>query len=126
VKVPRAKNLPLDAKRFKSWLDDFGAYRHSVTKASIESWLDQFEGGDRDTAARLLDVVEFYGQDRIASAFRKSLKALPDWHLDPAKRAGRWRFVAYSRSSGESGDSMLHQFRLANNLDAKRYNELFI
>jgi hypothetical protein len=34
--------------------------------------------------------------------------------------------VAYSGSSGESGDTMLHQFRLANSLDGKKHNDLFI
>lgn len=31
-----------------------------------------------------------------------------------------------SGSAGESGDSMLYQFRVANNLDGKRFNELFV
>ena len=31
-----------------------------------------------------------------------------------------------SSSAGESGDSMLHHFRIANGLDSKRYNDLFV
>jgi hypothetical protein len=125
VKTPRPENSPIDTNRFKVWLRDFTAYRHPVTRASVENWLEQFEV-HRDVAARVLDAVEFYGADRIAAAFRKALKSLSGWDLNPGKRQGRWRFAAYSGSAGESGDSMLHQFRLANGLDAKRHNELFI
>ena len=31
-----------------------------------------------------------------------------------------------SRSAGESGDAMLYQFRLANGLDGRGFNELFV
>ena len=43
-----------------------------------------------------------------------------------AKRKGRWRFAAMSGSAGESGDAMLYQFRIANGLDARGFNELFV
>ncbi len=126
MKKPRLESSSIDQKRFKVWLDDFGAYRHAVTKGSIENWLDQFRENHRGIAARVLDAVEFFGADRIAAALRKGLKALSGWDIAPSKRQGRWRFVAYSGSAGESGDSMLHQFRLANRLDGRKYKELFI
>lgn len=34
--------------------------------------------------------------------------------------------MAFSSSAGESGDSLLHTFRIANNLSGKAHNELFI
>src|SRR5271170_195701 len=34
--------------------------------------------------------------------------------------------AAMSSSAGESGDSMLHQFRIANNLDGDRFKKLFM
>lgn len=126
MKRPRPENTPVDPQRLRAWLDGFAAYRHAVTKASIESWLDQFQQKHQDIAARVLDAVEFFGADQIAAALRKALKAIPGWDIAPMKRQGQWRFVAYSGSAGESGDTMLHQFRLANGLDGKRFRELFI
>jgi hypothetical protein len=126
VKKPRPENTPVDAKRFKAWLNDFAAYRHAVTKASVESWFDQFQQVHRDIAARFLDAVEFFGADRIAAALRKALQVIPGWEIPAPQRKGQWRFVAYSGSAGESGDTMLHQFRLANGLDGKKFNDLFI
>ncbi len=126
MRKPRAANTPIDAKRLKAWTDEFGAYRHAVTKASIESWLDQFESGDRDLGARVLDAVDFYGAERIAAGFRSALSSLEGWDKSPSQRQGRWRFVAFSGSAGKSGDAMLHQFRLANNLDGKNSDAMFI
>jgi hypothetical protein len=77
-------------------------------------------------AARVLDVVEYYGQSVIHEAYRQALKALNGWHAKPSKRKGRWRFAAMSGSAGESGDAMLYQFRVANGLDARQLNELFV
>jgi hypothetical protein len=51
---------------------------------------------------------------------------LGGWDADPNHRTGNWRFVAFASSSGESGDSMLHKFRVANRLAGKQYNALFI
>jgi hypothetical protein len=118
--------MPVDPQRLRGWLDDFAAYRYAVTKASIESWFDQFQQEHRDTAARVLDVIEFFGADRIAAALRKAIGAIPGWDIVSGKRKGQWRFVAYSGSAGESGDTMLHQFRLANGLDGKKFKDLFI
>jgi hypothetical protein len=51
---------------------------------------------------------------------------LEGWNIDEEHRQGKWRFVAFSASAGESGDEMLHVFRLANRLNLKKYNHLFI
>ncbi len=126
MKRPLARGSEITYPRIASWLDSFGSYRHQVTGATLERWLQQFERRDQDTAARLLDVIDFVGQTQMSQLFRQMLGAIPGWHADEQKRGGRWRFVPYSVSSGESGDAMIHSFRLANNLDAKTYNELFI
>jgi len=116
----------VNATRMRRWTDRFGAYRSPVTNLTIEAWIDQFDDVDRDLAARVLDVVEFYGQAQIPAAYRQALASLEGW--DPAKvrRTGKWRFAAMSGSAGESGDSMLYQFRIANKLDSRRFRELFV
>jgi len=126
VRQPLAPGSPIDAKRYRRWINKFGSYRAGVNSPIIQSWLDQFDAVDRDLAARILDAVEFYGQSQIHLAFRQSLNTLQGWDRSSSRRVGKWRFVAMSGSAGESGDSMLYQFRLANNLDGKVFNNLFI
>ena len=126
MKRPFAPGTALDAKRFKRWIDRFGSYRAGIINVTIQGWLHQFDKKDRDLAARVLDAVEFYGQTQIHAAYRQVLEALPGWHKLSAKRKGRWRFAAMSGSAGESGDAMLYQFRIANGLDARGFNELFV
>jgi hypothetical protein len=94
--------------------------------ASVGAWLDQFENGDKDVAARVLDVVDFVSLERTAAFYKVGLKSLQGWHADPAQRQGRWRFCPWSTSAGESGDSMLHNFRVANGLAKRPQNDLFI
>lgn len=127
MKCPLDPGTAIDAKRYKGWISRFGSYRATISSTIIESWLHQFSSvADQDLAARVLDAVEYYGQSQIHAAYRQALAALNGWHPSAAKRKGRWRFAAMSGSAGESGDSMLHNFRLANNLDGKAFNELFI
>src|SRR5207247_10713410 len=108
------------------WISRFGPYRAGIINVIIEGWLENFEDADQDLAARVLDAVEFYGQSQIHAAYRHALEALPGWHKSASKRNGRWRFAAMSGSAGESGDAMLYQFRIANGLDAKSLNEVFV
>jgi hypothetical protein len=126
VRRPLAPGSAIDAKRYRRWVSRFGSYREGITNVTIESWIDQFEDDDRDLAARVLDAVEFYGQSQIHAAFRQALGALAGWHKSPSKRIGHWRFAAMSGSAGESGDAMLYQFRIANGLDAKAFNQFFV
>ena len=126
MRKPRPINSPLNARRFRLWTSEFGAYRHAVTQMSIENWLRQFRRPDRDLAARVLDSVDFYASQRIAALLRNALESIEGWHANPARRSGRWRFVPFSGSAGQSGDAMLHQFRLANNLDGRQSDEMFI
>ncbi len=126
MRHPSAPGTAIDAKRYKKWISRFSSYREGIINVTIQSWLSQFDDGDQDLAARLLDAVEFYGQSQIHAAFRQSLAALPEWDESASKRRGNWRFAAMSGSAGESGDAMLYQFRIANDLAFKRFNELFV
>jgi hypothetical protein len=126
VKRPLAPGTPIDANRYKRWISRFGSYRAGIINVTIQSWLENFEDEDQDLAARVLDAVEFYGQVQIYAAYSQALAALPGWHRSASKRKGNWRFAAMSGSAGESGDAMLHQFRIANQLDTKAFNELFV
>lgn len=126
MKAPLPRGSAIDAKRYKRWIERFGSYRAGIINVTIKSWLEQFETGDRDLAARVLDAIEFYGQSQIHAAFRQALGSLPGWDTTASKRKGRWRFAAMSGSAGESGDAMLYQFRIANGLDSKKFNDLFV
>jgi len=126
VRKPKRRNTSITAQRLRGWVNEFAGYRHSVSEERILGWINQFSNGHRDLAARVLDSVEFITHDQIAAAFKSVLNGLDGWHRSPSRRKGKWRFVAYSASAGESGDSMLHKFRHANNLAGDTYNELFI
>jgi hypothetical protein len=126
VRTPRPAGTPIDTRRRSTWQRRFESYRYGITETGIQEWLSQFDNGDKDTAARLLDAVEFISAEQLHAAFRSLLANLPGWHSDPLSRRGKFAFVAFSSSAGESGDSMLHEFRLANNLNHRHFDTLFI
>jgi hypothetical protein len=126
MKRPLARGRAIDMRRIRGWLQDFSGYRHTVNEHRIDRWLNQFAAADRDLAARLLDCVDFMTSEQISAAYRNALAALPGWHIEQERRHGRWLFVPYAVSAGESGDSMLHRFRHANNLASGRFNSLFL
>jgi hypothetical protein len=126
VKKPMRRRSRITRRRMATWTTLFSGYHHTVTEQRIERWLGQFKPDDRDLAARILDCVEFVTHEQMTGAFRSMLACITGWHIDESKRQGKWRFVAYSASAGESGDYMLHTFRLANRLNGRRFNELFI
>lgn len=126
MKHPKPRGEAIDNARYRTWRETFSSYRHAINVNSIDRWLDQFKPTDKDLAARILDCVEFISLEQIGIAFRQILTQLPGWQIDENKRIGRWRFVPFSVSSGESGDTMMHKFRLANGLSGRKYHELFI
>lgn len=126
MRVPRPRGSAIDMERMRGWIEDFGNYRVAVNEARIDRWLNQFDAKDRDLAARVLDAVDFVTYTQMVLAFRNILASLDGWHVDPARRTGKWRFAPFSGSSGESGDTMMWQFRHANNLTGKQYKDLFI
>lgn len=116
----------MNAKQLRELSNVFNGYRHPVTDERIQHWINQFANTDVAIAERILKNVNFYTGDRIAASFRAALVSLDGWHIDPSIRRGKWRFVPYSTSAGESGDTMVHKFRNANGLSNRKYNELFI
>jgi hypothetical protein len=126
MRQPKPRGAPVDGRRMRSWLGDFTGYRITVTEARIDRWLEQFARRDRDLAARLLDCVEFFTHEQMCTLMAQILSTLPGWNREQALRKGKWRFVAYSGSAGESGDTMLQLFRRANDLTSKKMHELFI
>jgi hypothetical protein len=126
VRSPGQRGTPIDARRYRRWTNRFGAYRDPVTNVTIERWIGQFDDSDKDLAARILDSVEFYGQAQIHAAYRQALGPLQGWNDNPAQRQGKWCFAAMTGSAGESADAMLNQFRVANGLDNKKYNDTFV
>lgn len=126
MRQPQARGTAIDADRIEGWLAEFTGFRENITLYHVNRWLGQFRDGDKDLAARVLDCVDFFTEARITNGLRDALSCLHGWHKDGNRRTGRWAFVAFTGSSGESGDSMLYKFRLANGLDARRYDTLFL
>jgi hypothetical protein len=128
MRKPLNRGAAINARRYQRWLAVFAGYRNPVTQALIEMWLSYFPTKDQDLAARILDAVNFIGYQRIQNCFRQvlvSFEAL-GWHTNQRRRRGRWFFVAFSGSVGESGDRMIHEFRMANSMTRKQFNYLFI
>ena len=125
MRTPHPVGTPIDANRKRDWVTEFTGYRVNVTEARIDQWLGQFHATDRDAAARLLDAVLFVSSSYVTRAFRAILASLDGWALSEADRRGRWMFVPFTGSAGESGDHMLQRFRHANNLTSSRYSHLF-
>ena len=126
MKKPKDRGAEVDEVRFSHWLSQFSGYRNPVTHGMIELWLDQFSPIDRDLAARILDAVLFIGNQKIHTSFRELVNCLEGWDTAKSRRRGRWFFVPFSGSVGESGDSMVHALRMATSMTKKKYSELFI
>lgn len=116
MRSPEPPDTPVDSQRLSCWVERFAGYREEVTRPRIRSWLDQFYSGDRDLAARVLDSVEYVSDSAMQTAFKSILGRLPGWDKRAKRRKGQWRFVAFSRAAGESGDAMLHKWRSATGL----------
>lgn len=126
MRRPKKRGAAVDTRRISNWTSRFRGYRQEVTRERIEDWLGQFAGSDRDLAARVLDAVTYVTHESIERIFQRILNRLPGWHASKRKRRGKWRFVAFSRAAGESGDTMLHRWRSAAGLGSRQYDVLFI
>jgi hypothetical protein len=126
VRTPKARGKSIDDRRIESWLDRFDGYRVAVTDERIGIWFKNFRDQDQELGARVLDAVTFLKSEDMDAALQDLARRLPGWHKNPAQRRSKWRFVAFSISAGESGDSMLHRFRTALGLTGSQYSELFI
>ena len=126
MKKPNRRNTAIDAHRMRTWTNEYANYRYTVSEQRIREWIEQFAPNHQDLAARLLDCIDFITHDQISAAYKSILKGLDGWNKYENRRHGEWRFAPYSASVGESGDSMLHKFRHANNLADKKYDRLFV
>lgn len=129
MRMPKARGKPLDPRRFRSWLNRFRGYRIEVSQDRIEEWLRCFRKGDEndmDLGARVLDALFFLKPEDLENSLRNTVNRLPGWHKRKARRQGRWRFLAFSISAGESGDMMISKARTALGLTSSKHNELFI
>lgn len=126
MRQPLSPGCRIDAARMRTWLDSFEGYRVAVSQGAIERWIEQFNPGHRDIAARILDSVDFINKLRTQAAFRTILRSLEGWNPRENRRRGQWRFVPFSGSSGTSADSMVHLFRMANGLTHRQFDKLFI
>ena len=126
MKKPNDRNIAIDLKRYRNWVSEFSGFRHQVPEGRIREWFKHFSEKDHDIVARILDCVDFITHEQMSNAFRTALTSIEGWNKAKTKRKGKWRFVAYSASAGESGDEMLSWFRHANNLKGSQHNDLFI
>jgi len=85
----------------RGWLEDFTGYRIAVTEGRSRDGLDSSKSPIAIWLLASLMWLTFVGNDQIAAAFRSALNALPGWHRDESRRAGKWFFVAFSGSAGE-------------------------
>lgn len=125
MKQPSRRGTPVSLERRQHWINSFRGYRHAIDDLLVQNWLAQFDEEDKDIGARILDSVEFITPEEIDAAYRTLLGALPGWDLEEKNRSGVWKFVPFTSSPGESGDRMIHQFRGANNLSGRKYDNLF-
>lgn len=126
MRKPKLRGKPIDHGRIQAWLDRFDGYRVTVTDFRVRNWLANFREDDRDLGARVLDAVTFLKSEDMEAALRDLVSCLPGWHMSKAHRRGKWRFVAFSISAGESGDLLLHRSRTALGLEGRQFDELFI
>ncbi len=113
MKKPNRRTTKVNARRVRTWVNEYANYRHTVSEHRILEWIKLFAPKHRDLAARVLDCIDIITHDQIVAAYKSILRGLDGWNRDKRKRKGKWRFVAYSASAGESGDSMLQKFRHA-------------
>lgn len=123
---PLNRGTATNAGRFEQWRTKFSGYRNPVTMHILERWLSQFSNKDKDIAARILDAVSFIDNPQIHTCYRELLERLDGWDRVMARRRGRWFFVPFSGSVGESGDSMAHAFRMATSMTNREFHGLFI
>ena len=80
----------------------------------------------RTSRPGLLHAILFIGNQKIHTSFRELINSLEGWNRAKSRRRGRWFFVPFSGSVGESGDSMVHALRMAMSMTKRQYSDLFI
>jgi hypothetical protein len=118
--------MPIKQKKLDGWVAQFGAYRRTITSNTIESWIQQFDVTHDRIAENILEKVTYFTNERVTKSYREMLNGIVGWSNNPNSRQGKWFFVPFSGSAGQSGDSMTYVFRHANNLNHKSHEEMFI
>lgn len=127
MRLPSQRGTAVDPSRVDGWVARFQGYRQLVTRDRVNAWLGRFKEPDLDLAARVLDSVDYVGHHDLETALRAAHQTLAQhgWQTGPGLQ-GKWRFAAFSTGAGESGDTMLHKFRVANGLTGKGFKEFFV
>lgn len=115
----------ISQEEIDGWYDRFRSYRQPPSRDDISAWLRQFEAQHLPTAKKVLDNVILIADADIQGSFRAALDAIPGWSRIVADRAGKWAFLGLG-GQGESGATMLHMFREANELEADSHQSLFV
>jgi hypothetical protein len=126
MRKPLPPNTAIDTRRIQRWIQSFPGYHESISAITLESWLNQFQGTDRDLAARLLDYVAYVTSGEIRASYQNLLGSLEGWHRQKTNRTGNWFFVPFSVGAGESGDAMTHVFRMATSMSSRFFTQEFI
>ena len=126
MRKPKKRGSPVNSARIQSWLTEFDGYRVAITEERIQEWLNQFRKADVDLGSRVLDALVFVKSEGMENSLRIMINSLPGWNIDPARRTGKWRFLAFSMSAGESGDTIIPKCRTALGLTGRLHNKMFI
>lgn len=117
--------LDLEDAKLEGWLNSFRFYRNPPDRARIEDWLSQFLEEHREVAKRVLDRIQVVSDTDILLGYRDFLNRCRGWSRNPAVREGAWYFVGFG-GQGESGPHMVRLFRESNQLNAEKYDSLFV
>ncbi|MDG6929826.1 MAG: hypothetical protein JRN10_01060 [Nitrososphaerota archaeon] len=89
----------------------FGSYP-SITKVSIQEWLNQFESYDMELGLKILKNVIFFDKTKIYNAYASVHKLLK--HI-LGKKLSQVYFIPFGKIS-DSGTHMIYLYKSANNL----------
>lgn len=112
-------------QRLDDWASRFRYYRASPDRDDIAAWVRLFAKVDQPLAAKVLDHTDLVSEQQIMAAFKAALEGIAGWQRNKAQREGRWFFAGFGKA-GESGQTMLHKFREANNMASKKFDEMFV
>lgn len=115
----------IDQEQLDDWVARFRFYRASPDRDDIIAWVKLFEKADQPLAGKVLDNTSLISEQEIMAAFKGALEKIGGWQRKKSLRQGRWFFAGFGKA-GESGQTMLHKFREANNMAGNRFDEMFV
>lgn len=117
--------MTVPPERLANWADSFSSYRSNPKQADILAWLAQFSEEHRELACKILDHVIVVSETQALQGLRTALQNTPGWHRAAGSRNGKWYFAGFG-GPGESGATMLHKFREANDMTSSRWQTYFV